>query len=127
MIAAAGLIGACFLPWTEYVFQHVEYSGFRGKENEGILTVGSQWIPHTLFAMVSLLLFAAGKEDGKNANILVAMLNLVWAIKNFILFTICSRPGMFGECPQAKPGLILVVVFSVIIQVMTFLSQYKTE
>jgi len=119
MIAALGLVGVCFLPWTELVAHHIEYNGFHAQMNDN-LTVGNQWIPHSFFAFLCCLFFILNSVGAKRANILVAFINLGWAIKNFILFSLCRQTEQ-GECPQIRSGLILLLVLSVIIQVMTFL------
>ena|ERR1035437_5472552 len=119
IIAALGLIGSCYLPWTELVFQHIEINGFYAKVKDDF-AFGHQWIPHTFFASLAIIFFAIPATGAKRANILIAFINLAWAIKNFIIFSLCKQM-LQGECPQIRIGLILLVVLSVIILVMAFL------
>ena len=121
ILSAAALIGSCFLPWTELPLQQIVYNGLYAKAND-YLTTGHQWMPHSFLALVAIVFFAVKNKTAKQANILVAFINLAWAIKNFILFSLC-RPGQQIECPQLRIGLVLVVLLSVIIQVMSFLPQ----
>jgi hypothetical protein len=115
IFVALGLIGSCFLPWIEVSSLHHTFDGLHGEVNTN-LTFGHQWIPHSFFAIISIICFLIPKIGAKRTNIFIACVNLGWAFKNYILFTMC-RP----ECPQVKIGLILLMTFSLLIQIMTFL------
>ena len=122
ILAALSLIGSCFLPWIELSSQHAMFNGFYGKVNDQ-LTFGRQWIPHSFFALISIVCFSIQKIGAKRTNIFIACVNLGWAFKNYILFSMCRQ----GECPQVKIGLMLIVFFSLTIQVMTFLPKIKIK
>ena len=91
-------------------------NGYHAKVNEA-LTFGDQWISHSFFAILSILLFAIPVLMAKRINIFVACVNLGWALKNYIIFSMCRQ----GICPEVKIGLILVIVFSITIMVMSLL------
>ena len=122
IIAAFALIGSCFLPWVEVISLHQTFNGLNGEVNPN-LTFGHQWIPHSFFAITSVICFLIPTIGAKRTNIFIGCINLGWAFKNYILFSMCRQ----GECPEVKTGLILVIVFSLIIQVMTFLPDIKVK
>jgi hypothetical protein len=65
------------------------------------------------FAMAVLFLLFAFIQSvwAKRANLLVAALNMGWAIRNFFIITACEG----GECPEKKIGLYLSLGCSIII------------
>lgn len=122
ILAALALIGSCFLPWIEVASLHQTLNGLHGEVNAN-LTFGHQWIPHSFFAVLSIICFWISTIGAKRTNIFIGCINLGWAFKNYILFSMCRQ----GECPEVKIGLILMVIFSIIIQVMTFLPNIKVK
>ena len=119
--AAIALIGICFLPWIYLPNLHITLSGLNGKVNENG-TFGTQWKPHTLYALIMIFFFSTPKVWAKRTNLFIGFLNLGWAIKNFIIFTMC-RP----ECPEIKPALYLLVALAVIMQLCAFLPKMKIK
>lgn len=122
IFASLLVIGLCFLPWIEVPSLQLILNGINGKVNSS-LTFGTQVKPHSFFCVIMILLFLIPKIWAKRANIFFAVLHLGWSIKNFILFSMCR----FGECPNIKPALYLLVVFAVIIQVTTFLPKINIQ
>ena len=121
IIAALLLIVSCFLPWIEIAALHKTLNGVNGYVNNNI-TFGTQIKPHSFFCIIAIILFLINKIWAKRTNIFFCFLSLSWAIKNFILFSVC-RP----ECPTIKIGLYLLVGFAVIMQIMSFLPKMKIE
>lgn len=122
IIAALCLIASCFLPWMELPEQNLILNGLNGKVNND-LSFGKQIIPHSLFALISIICFLIKKIGAKRTNIFVACFNLGWAIKNYILFSMCRQ----GDCPQVKIGLVLMIIFSGIIMVMALLPKMEVK
>ena len=121
-IASLLLICICFLPWTVVDSLHISLSGLNGYVNEN-LNFGKQYIPHTFFAVILAFLFYTNKIWSKRTNSFVAFLNLGWAVKNFILFSLCRT----GICPSVQPALYALLALALIIQVMTFLPKMEVE
>ncbi|MBS4043480.1 MAG: hypothetical protein KGZ59_06660 [Chitinophagaceae bacterium] len=119
ILASLLLIGACFLPWIEISNLNITINGLQGFVNEKF-TFGTQIKPHTFFAIVAIVLFSVNSLMAKRVNIFICFLNISWAIKNFILMSMC-RP----ECPTIKPGLYLLVFFAAIMLLMSFLPKIK--
>jgi L-lactate permease len=109
------------MPWIYLPNLNLTLSGLHGRVNaDG--TFGTQWKPHTFFCAIMIVFFLVEKVWAKRTNLFVAFFNLGWAIKNFIIFSMC-RP----ECPEVKPGLYLLVTFAVVVQVCTFLPKMKID
>ncbi len=121
-LAAVALIAICFLPWCTVETIHVTLNGKNGYVNEN-LNFGIQYIPHTFFAIILMSLFAINKVWAKRTNIFIAFLNLGWAIKNYILFSLCRT----GICPTIHPALYLLPGIAILIQIMTFLPKLQVE
>jgi hypothetical protein len=121
LFAALLLIGSCFLPWIEIPYLHKTLTGIDGRVNENI-TFGKPIMLHSFFGIISVALFLANKIWAKRTNIFICFLTLCIAIKNYILFSIC-RP----ECPIIKPGLYLVLLFAITMQIMALLPRLKLE
>jgi hypothetical protein len=116
--AAAGLMIICFLPWIYVPALGLTLNGVNGTVNEQ-LTFGRQVVPHSLFCILAILLFSIPRVWAKRVNIFVAFLNMGWAIKNYILFSICRQ----GICPELKPALYLLVFFAIIMQLASLLPK----
>lgn len=121
IVAALALIGICFLPWVHIASINITLDGTNGKVNDA-LTFGRQYIPHTIFCSMLITLFSINKVWAKRVNLFLGFLNLSWAIKNYIIFSMC-RP----DCPEIKPALYLLVALAFIIQVATFLPKVKLK
>lgn len=121
VLAALLLIVSCFLPWIYIDALNKTLNGVNGYISNTI-TFGTQIKPHSFFCIIAIILFSVNKIWAKRTNIFICFLSLSWAIKNYILFTIC-RP----ECPTIKSGLYLLLFFAVIMQVMSFLPTIKIE
>ncbi len=122
IIASALVIAICFLPWVEVPSLHLTLNGIHGKVNDG-LTFGTQIKAHSFFCIIMIALFLIPKLWAKRTNIFFAVLHLGWAIKNYIIFSMCRQ----GECPEIKPALYLLVTLAVIIQFMTFLPNLEIK
>ena len=119
IITAIALIGICFLPWIYVPSVQLELSGINGKINDQ-LTFGRQIIPHSFFCTIMIILFSIQKVWAKRTNLFIGFINLGWAIKNYIIFTMC-RP----ECPEVQPGLYLLVTLAIVVQLCVMLPKLK--
>jgi hypothetical protein len=121
VIACLALIISCFLPWIFVEELNTSFSGINGWYKKEF-SFGIQIKPHSFFCILSIILFCVNKIWCKRANMFVAFINLCWAIKNYIIFSMC-RPS----CPQVKIGLYLLVFFAFAIQIMAFLPTTKVN
>lgn len=121
IVAALALIAVCFMPWIEIPTLKIVLSGTNGKVNDA-LTFGRQVVPHTVYCSLLILFFIVQKVWAKRFNLFLGFINFCWAIKNYIIFSMC-RP----ECPEIKPALYLLVFFAFIILLATFLPKIKLK
>lgn len=121
ILTAISLIGICFLPWIEIENLQLSLSGVNGKISEK-LTFGRQVFPHGIFCSILILFFLIQKVWAKRTNLFIGFINLSWAIKNYIIFSMC-RP----ECPKKMPGLYLLVFFAIVIQLCVFLPKISLK
>lgn len=110
-----------FLPWVHIPTLDLTLDGFHGTINEK-LSFGKQGLVHGFFLFCMIILFATRRVWAKRVNMFVGMLNLAWAIKNFLLFSTC-RP----ECPERQPALYLLIVFAIVIFLMTLLPRLPVK
>ena len=100
---------ACFLPWTYHADIDKVFTGFfseknvYGKPGRALLVLGF------LSALCSFLPMVWAKRTA----LLVAALNMAYAIKNFLVFGACYQ----GYCPQKKAGLYLMLLSTILLQV----------
>ena len=121
VVAALLLISVCFLPWIIIPNTNTIINGLNGFVNDKF-TFGTQIKPHAFFAVIACILFYLKSLWAKRVNIFVCFLNISWAIKNFILLSMC-RP----ECPTVQPGLYFLVFFAAVMLLMSFLPKIKIQ
>jgi hypothetical protein len=109
----------CFQPWVfieskNLVITGIESTGTNfGKPGYLVLVLCF------LFLVFSLMPFVWAKR----ANMVVTVLNLAWAIRNYFLLSACSG----GECPEKKMGLYVVVIGSVIMLIAALFPDSKVK
>ena len=116
---AAGvlLIASCFTPWVFIGYKNITGSGIDATGTN----FGKPGYFHFLCAFFFLLFNFIPKIWAKRSNLLVAALNIAWAIRNFFVIAACQG----GECPEKKTGLYLVVAASLIMLIATFFPSIR--
>jgi len=122
IVAVLALIGVCFLPWVYVPNIEITLSGVNGKVNEH-LSFGRQIIPHSFWGAIAIIFFLIPKVWAKRVNVFISFINFSWAIKNYIIFSMCRQI----ICPEKQPALYLLVFFSLVIQVCTLLPKIKIK
>lgn len=122
IVAAFLLIAMCFLPWVTIAEFNITLSGINGYVREG-LTFGKQIIAHTFFAVAAIIFYLLPYVWAKRVNLFVTFLNLSWAIKNYIIFTICRQ----GICPEKKPAIYFLVFFAFVMLLASMLPKIKLK
>ena len=115
IIAVLALIGICFVPWSFIPSKNIVITGFQSAGTD----FGRPGYLNIILSTVCLLFFAIPKIWAKRANVFIAAINLAWAIRNYLLLGSC----LLGECPEVKPGLYLLILATVIIQLMALLPK----
>jgi hypothetical protein len=119
MAAALLLIICCFIPLAYFPDLQENFTGFYSKEN----SYGKPGIACILLSVIAIVLFGIPKLWAKRVNHFVGVLIFAYALKTFILFSKCY----FSVCPQIKPGLIGMILFSVIILISSLLSKAEVK
>lgn len=122
ILAAIAIIGVCYMPWVYVPSINVTLSGINGKVNEQ-LTFGRQVIPHTALNLLLILFFLIPKIWAKRTNLFIGFISLSWAIKNYIIFSMCRQT----ICPDKKAGLYLLIILAFIVQISTLLPKLTVK
>jgi hypothetical protein len=112
-VAALCLIWSCFQDW---VFIEAIGKSITGMDAAGT-NYGRPGKLHIYLSVVSLILFLLPQVWAKRINIFICAFNLAFAIRNYIIISMCSG----GDCPDKKTGLYLMLISSAMMLVMSFL------
>jgi hypothetical protein len=119
IVAAAGIIVACFLPWSYITSQQLVISGLHTTGT----SFGKPGMMNMILAVVSVIFFLLPKIWAKRTNLFIAALGLAWSIRNYLLVTSC----MMGECPEKRPGIFLLLLCAIVVQLMTFFPKIELK
>ena len=114
-IAVVLAILVCFMPWVYIESKNITVTGFKaegtrfGRPGMFIVYMGS----------IAALLFLIPKIWAKRVNVFLTAMVFAFAIRNYLLLTTCSA----GECPKKQVGLFLLLAFSAITMMMSFLPK----
>jgi hypothetical protein len=72
---------------------------------------------------IAAVFFLLPYEMAKRSNVFFCAVNLAWALRNFILLSICQA----GECPEKQTGLYLYLVASIIIMICALFPDIKLK
>ncbi len=98
--------------WVVIASKNMKITGL----NPGSSNYGSPGYLHILFGSIILLCMLVPKVWAKRTLFFVSTLNVAWAVRNFLLITICSG----GECPVKQWGIFGVLISSILLFVLSF-------
>jgi hypothetical protein len=123
LLAALALIIACFFPWVFIESTH----GILGKNitvtgthSDGT-SFGKPGYFHFVLAALYLVFHFTPRVWAKRINLLVATLNIGWAVRNYFVISACSG----GECPEKKAALYVVLISSLVMLIAALLPKIK--
>lgn len=122
MGASIALVIICTLPWVYIPSLQLYLTGINGKASAE-LNFGSQISSHGFLATAMIICFFVSKIWSKRLNVFLGAINLAWAFKNFLIFSMCRG----GECPEKQPALYLLIVFAIIMFVMSLLPKLDVK
>ena len=122
IVVAIALVVICTLPWVYIPSLQIYLTGINGKASAE-LNFGSQIKSHGFLATIMIICFFVSKIWSKRLNVFLGAVNLSWAFKNFLIFTMCRG----GECPEKQPAIYLLVVFAAIMFIMTLLPKLDVK
>lgn len=118
IFSAIALVIVCTLPWVYIPSLHLNLSGLQGRSSAE-LSFGTQIKSHGFFATAMIICFFISKIWSKRLNVFLGAINLAWAFKNFLIFSMCRG----GECPEKQIGLYLLLLFAGILFIMSLLPK----
>jgi hypothetical protein len=113
------LIYASFQPWVFIDSQNLTLTGM----NTAGTTFGKPALVNLVLSAVAAMLFLLPYVFAKRANLFFCALNLAWAIRNFILLSICHA----GECAEKKTGIYIYVAAAIMIMLMGLFPDVKLK
>lgn len=119
LIAVLIIAIACFMPWVTIDMGNITVSGV----DEGGTRYGKGAYSHFILIAAIIVFTFIPKIWAKRFNIFFAVLNLAWAIKNFLLLGRCEA----GECPHRQIGIYLVLLMSIVLMITALFPQMKID
>lgn len=108
-IAAISLIIACFFPWIVIPGKDVVISGV----NAANTTYGKPGYLNLLMAIFYLILTLIPRLWARRINLVVAVINLAWTLRNFLLLSRCEA----GDCPDRQPAFFIFGLSALIMMI----------
>jgi hypothetical protein len=106
LFAVLLLAFSAFQPWVTIPAQQLTITGM---DTTGT-NFGKPALVNMMLSAIAAVCFIVPPLMAKRANVLVCTLNIAWAVRNFILLSICRA----GECPEKKHGVYLLMIASLI-------------
>ncbi|MFN2457389.1 MAG: hypothetical protein ABR502_04235 [Chitinophagaceae bacterium] len=111
------LIAACFYPWVTIESKAIVVSGVEATGT----SFGKPGYFHLLLSIIYIVLFVVNNLWSNRINIFLAAFNLAWAVRNFMLISMCHG----GECPVKHTALYVVLVSSIAMLLAIFLNKTR--
>jgi hypothetical protein len=119
LLATIALAIACFFPWVFIDSKNITVTGIASAGTN----FGKPGYFHFFLSAFYLILNFIPRVWAKRFNILVATLNIAWAVRNYLLISACSG----GECPEKKAGLYIVLISSIVMLLAALTPNVKLE
>lgn len=113
------LIAICYMPWSYIPDKNIVVTGMHA---EGTF-FGKPGLLNIILTSVMFIMFAVPKVWSKRTNVFLAAINLAWSVRNYLILSTC----FMGECPEKRIGLYLLMLFSVMLQLLTFFPNVKLK
>ena len=117
LLAAILLITACFFPWVFIESKNITVSGV---DSAGT-SFGKPACFHFIMVFFFILFNFRSRVWAKRGNLLVAALNLAWAVRNYIIISSCYM----GDCPVKKTAIFILIPASVLMLVAALFPDIK--
>jgi len=117
LLATIALVIACFFPWVFIESKNITVTGI---DTTGT-SFGRPGYFHFVLAVFYLAFHLTPRIWAKRINLLVAVLNIGWAVRNYFLISACAG----GECPEKKAGLYILLISSFVMLIAALLPKIK--
>jgi hypothetical protein len=119
LFAVLLLIYASFQPWVVIPSKSITITGL----DPAGTNFGKPALMNLFTSVIAALFFMLPYPMAKRANLFFCAFNVAWALRNFILFSICHA----GECPQKRAGLYIVLTCSIVMMIASFFPDIKLK
>ena len=117
LLAAVTLTVACFFPWVFIESKNITVNGL----NSTGTNFGKPGYFHFIMMAFFICFNFIPKVWAKRSNLLIAALNLAWAVRNYIIISSCYM----GDCPAKRFAIFLLIPASVLILAATMFPDIK--
>jgi hypothetical protein len=117
LLAALALTIACFMPWVFIESKNITVTGIEATGT----SFGKPGYFHFVLAVLYLFFHFIPLIWAKRLNLVVSVLNIGWAVRNYFLISACAG----GECPEKKIGLFVILSSSCLMLLAALLPQMK--
>src|SRR5260221_13177081 len=117
LAAAILLIISCFIPWVFIESKNITVTGIDATGT----SFGKPGYFHLLMSLLFFLLNFIPKVWARRSNLLVAALNIAWAVRNYFLISTCQM----GDCPTKKPGIYFILLASFLMMAVVLFPDMK--
>jgi hypothetical protein len=115
--AAVTLIISCFSPWIFIESKNITVTGI---DSAGT-NFGKPGYFHFLLIAFFLFFNFTPRVWAKRSNLLIAALNLAWAVRNYFIISACQM----GDCPVKKAGIYILIPASLLMLVAALFPDMK--
>lgn len=119
LLALILLVVSCFLPWVIITSQSIIVSGV---DSTGT-NFGKPGYVHFILGFLFIIFHFIPRLWAKRVNLLVGALNIAWAVRNYLIISMCRT----GECPEKQIGLWLVLGASVLMLIAALFPDLKLK
>ena len=117
LLAAIILTAACFFSWVFIVSKNITVNGV---DSAGT-SFGKPGYFHFIMGAFFIFFNFTQKVWAKRSNLLIAALNLAWAVRNYIIISSCYM----GDCPEKRFAIFLLIPASVLMLVGAMFPDIK--
>jgi hypothetical protein len=115
VVSALAIVAVCFMPWVYIASIQTTITGMEADKTN----FGHPGLMNIILATIAAVLFIIPFVWAKRTNLFIGSFNLAWSLRNFIIITQCE----FGDCPERRAGIYLMLALSVVLLLMTFIPQ----
>ena len=111
------LIIACNMDWVQIDGGRLTVSGLHTTGSN----FGKPGLMNIVTGSIAGILFLTPFIWAKRTNLFFCAFNLAWAIRNYILITMCRE----GDCPEKQTGIYLLMISSALMLLISFIPEIK--
>lgn len=119
LLAVALLIVSCFLPWVIIHSRNIIVSGI----DSGGTNFGKPGYTHFILSFFFIIFHFTPRLWAKRWNLLIVALNIAWAVRNYLIVSMCRE----GECPEKQTGLWLALIGSALMLLAALFPDIKLK